>query len=153
MKKSIHERVDQLETLLPQLVRAIEQNLMSRLTPTIDSLVDLMGRDKVSEHIVNKNKELLTKDMEEKKALLEKNLVEGKVRPAESVTRRSVIVGVERLADGTEKFPGRFQFAFKEINENFQKELLGKTKGFILDIQPTNEKFEITEIFEIVESE
>lgn len=150
MKKGIHERVDALEEGIPELFNVLSKNIMSRIAPTLDALVEMMGKDKVEEHIVNKNKEMRLREAEAKKQELEALLASGDLAPAAAISEQSVFVGKEYDSAGNEKFPGRFQFVFGDVAPEFQAKLLGQGKGFVMNIRDSGERFEVQEVFEFV---
>lgn len=139
--KSIHDRVKDIESSLPELIKIVNQQFSRALEPLVqklEAMEELLGKDLVK----NKALEL---DMTQKKAALEMLVAEGRLEKTDVITDKSLVVGKE-IVGGTPVHPGRFQLSFSEIQPKFQEQLLGKGPGTTLEI-PEYGLFQVDEVY------
>lgn len=152
------ERLDQVEKVIAQIVSGVNNSLgglsqqVGSQGSVLEAVVQLLGKDAVETTMKEIAERRAQETMEaEKKAMLEL-VTRGDVAAVEKVTDKSIIVGREFNPDGTLRSPGRAQVAFQRVDEAFKANLLGQTVGFIMDL-PAGGKFEVMEIYEVVEKD
>lgn len=152
-KKTVIDRVEELEKSFPSLVQAVNEQFMTRLTPivqTINALTDMVGREAVAAKVVEMRQLQQTEDSNKEKAQVEKMVEEGKLVKAEKISKDSLVVGKETNLNGEVVHPGRFQVGYAQVAPAFQEKLLGNGVGTKFDV-PNVGTFEVTEVYDVVQ--
>lgn len=150
------DRLDQVEKTLPSLISAINNSLgqmngqLNSQGEVLEAVVELLGQDTVSGKIKENRERRATETMEAEKKALEELKSRGDLVAVEKVTEKGLIVGREYNPDGTVRHPGRAQVAFQRVDDQFKAGLKDQAVGFVLSL-PNGGKFEIVEIYEVVE--
>jgi len=148
------ERLDQLEKTIPQIVAAVNQSVgqiqgqLSSAVEVLDAVVQTLGSDTIEKLILDSRKKKAEEQSDKEKQALAELVTQGAIVPANVVTEKSIIVGVETDKDGVVRVPGRAQVAFQRVDPQFQQGLLGQAVGFKLTL-PNGGTFEVTELYEV----
>ncbi len=145
IKRSVIERVDNLELGTQNLVEQINKSLTTvdgQLTmqqELIGAIVAIVGVEQVKEAIeaarAAKKEQQLNEMLAQAaaaKAALEAGVASGEIAAVPTVGERSVIVGVERTKEGVEIPPGRSQLLFAMVKAEFKGQILGKGPGTVI---------------------
>ncbi len=138
-------------------VQEVVNNMNGQLTWVTEqatALVTIVGEDEVVK-VVDENR---TKALADRMAQLEaqakaqdealqQQLASGEAVEKEAVTLDSYLKGVETDPDGKAR-PLTFLHVKTDLAPEFQKQLLGKGKGFIISPTPGGGKFEVLGVYE-----
>ena len=143
--------IDQLVSGINNALGDLNQRLVSQ-SEVLDALVEAIGKDKVEELIKAGRVRRMHEVMESEKKALEDLRASGELVEVPLVTEKSVIVGREYEPDGQVRAPGRVQVAYARVDAQFQSSLINQPPGtsFVL---PNGGKFEVLEIYEVVEKQ
>lgn len=147
--RSAMQRVEQLENVVPQIIRATQQTQaqFSQAMEILDAVVQTLGTD-VVENAITENRRVRAratvadqiKDLEAKKATGERVV-------SDTVTENTTLVFSEADKDGKALDPDRTQLDFDTLIPQFKEELLLKGVGAKI-VSPTGNTFELKEIYE-----
>jgi hypothetical protein len=154
--KSALERIEALESTLPQVISGVNQAFnnfdqnLSSMKELLEALVHLTGETQV-QSVVESTRELRAKEQAAAMESAVKQAVqEGRLVPTETIGEKSLVVGKETKADGTVLGAGRTQLAFSSVKQEFREALSGKGVGFVMDL-PEGAKFEVFEVYNFVD--
>lgn len=157
-KRTTHalDRLDRIETLLPELISGINNSFgsmnqqLNAQAEFVEAVVEMLGRVAIEAAIKDNRERKAVELMESEKKGLEELKAAGAIAVVEKVTEKSIIVGREYNADGSVRHPGRAQVPYARVDANFKEKLLGQSVGFVMEL-PNTGKFEIVEICEVVQ--
>lgn len=162
-KKSALERIDGLEQAYQGLVDGINAVLQSNgkrvamLERAMGAVIEAVGIEQVQAILEEKNRREQAERDASLKALVDQSLETGEIVVTDTIAEDSLIVGVEKNADG-DPISGRAQLSFSEVGPDFKAELLGKGVGTVIATKPRDEQgnelppgtFEVQEIYKVL---
>lgn len=151
----VEAQVDDMQKTLPQL--AIGMNdAVNRLSgqfndhnETLDALIGLVGVNAVQAAIQEARLNRMKTAAETTKANITKAVADGKLAKADKIGEKTLIVGRETKADGTEIPPGYAAMSFSQVKKDYKEKFLGQAAGFVFDTEAGG-KFEVQELYEAV---
>lgn len=157
------ERIAMLEGAYSSLIQGVNANMESlskrvgMLETAMGAVIEAVGVEEVQRIVEARNKRALEERDSALKALVEKALELGQIELTDTIAEDSLIVGVEKNAEG-EAVGGRAQVSFGEIAPEFQAELLGKGVGAVIATKPKSETgeelaqgtFEVLEVYKVL---
>ncbi len=154
MTKSALERIKGLEDSLQQTVQAVNQtlNLIDRRFAEIEEVLAAVKalNPAVENEISRARQARRDAHTEAARKALEAGVASGDIAVVEAISDKSVIVGHERNADGTDKEQARSQILFSTVKPEFQEQLRGKGIGTTIT-GTDGGTFEVLEVYDLVE--
>lgn len=155
--KGAIERISEIEQSLPGLINAVNQGFVefnsrvAGLAEVVEALVQKLGPEEVQSILAARRTERDQQRVEQAKQWLAQQVEAGSLAPAEAVTERSLLVGVETDAEGNAVPPGRIQLTIDRVNTEIRELLMGKPAGTKIQT-PGGTTFEVLEVYNITES-
>lgn len=153
-KKSALERIEALESMLPNLIQALGRQIddmktqLNGLAELVDTMIGLIGVEKVEAELKSNRLKTATEKAEQQKAHTAKMLAEGRLVSAETVGDNSVLVlRVNSIETGEPVGTGWFRFHVSEIKPEIRETMKGQTVGF--KGADELQTFEILEIYDV----
>ncbi len=152
----LEAQADDVQKTLPNLARAVDQavtnvsNEVHELRETLDAVVGLVGVAAVQQAIADSRLASMKAAAEGTKANIAKAVAEGNLVKAEKLGEKSLVVGRELRADGTEIPPGYAAFSMSTVKKSYREKLLGQAVGFVLETDGGG-RFEVQGAYDGVE--
>jgi hypothetical protein len=151
---SVLDRLKTLEENNVRLMQALQQSfetsdkMLKNVAEILSATVSVVGPEEVTKAVEAARQAAKEEAVAKAKNALDMLVGEGTAVVTDVVTDVSLVVGHETLPDGNDS--GRLQFLVSDLAEDRRASLLGKNVGFVIDF-PSGAKFEINEIYNIVE--
>lgn len=142
-KKSVEEKLTQFEAGLQDFAKQVGDHLQSMNTrlntmeEIVTAIASVVGVDLVSQAIYDSKLKDLENAAESKKAALARGLEDGVIVASEEVTKKSIIVGVEKDNEGKVTPPGYLQLPLEGFRDELKPLLMGHKVGDSV-VNPTN---------------
>jgi hypothetical protein len=149
--RSAMQRVEQLEQIVPQIIRATQQTQaqFSQSIEILDAVVQILGPEAVEKAIAENRRERAKLTVADQLKKLEEDLASGALVKVDSITENSLIVFSESTPDGKPLDPDRTQLNFSTLVPQFKEELLLKGPGAKIT-SPNGNTFEVMEVYDVV---
>lgn len=157
------ERLDVLESQVEDVQKTIQQLAMAmnnalnqssqqvaELRETLDAVVGLVGLGAVQSSLEESRLARMIAAAEETKANIAKALEEGKMVKTDKISGKSLIIGREFRADGTEIPPGFAAIQLVQVKDDYRIKLLDQAPGFTMATEAGG-KFEVMDVYEPVD--
>jgi hypothetical protein len=130
-KRTALQRLDGIEELLIPLLKQMKvmSNKLDGIAQVVNGIVVAVGKDVVTQKIVELQLEDERARAEETKRLTEDMKQHGVLTPAEVVTKDTVIVATESKPDGTVHGAGWFRVQYNELSAEAKALFEGKKAG------------------------
>lgn len=157
VSKGALERIDEIEQSLPGLINAVNQGFVefnsrvAGIAEVLEAVVQKLGPEEVQNILSARRAEKDAERVQKAKEWIEQQVIAGALAPADAVTERSLLVGVETGTDGTPVPPGRVQLTMDRVNPEVRNLLLGKPAGTKIQT-PGDTTFEVLEVYNITET-
>jgi hypothetical protein len=151
---SVLDRLKTLEDNNVRLMQALQQSfetsdkMLKNVAEILSAVVSVVGPDTITQAVESARQAVRDEQILKAKVALEGLVADGTAVATDTVGDASLVVGHETLPDGTDS--GRLQFLISDLAEDRKASLVGKGVGFVIDF-PSGAKFEINEIYNIVE--
>lgn len=148
--------VNDLKATVPQLAMATNQalnqanQLVATLQEQLDAVIGLVGLSEVQRAIQETRLANMKEAAEKTKANIAEAVANGQLVKVDTINEKSLFVGREFNADGTEIPPGYTAVSYNQVKKEYREKLSGQTVGFALSTD-SGGKFEVLEIYEAVE--
>lgn len=152
--KGALERINEIEQSLPGLINAVNQGFVefnsrvAGIAEVLEAVVQKLGPDQVQNILAERRAERDAERVKQAKEWLAQQVEAGNLVATDTVTERSLLVGVETGADGEVVAPGRIQLTMDRVNPEVRALLLGQTAGTKVQT-PGNTTFEVLEVYNI----
>jgi hypothetical protein len=145
-KKSAMERLDEIETVIPNMINAFNQVLaqfdrrLDTLMEVLEAASEIVGVDSVNEKIQERRQKSLDTQIAAEKAALEQSLKDNLFLSVESVKPDSdpantLVTGFERDKDGEPVNGGYLQLKLNQFKPNIRAALVDKPAGYIVNTE------------------
>ena len=152
---TLEAQVEDIQRTIPQLAMATNQALnqmntsLNEVKEYLDVVIGLVGLEAVQAQLEENRMNRMKAAAEQTKANIAKALEEGTLAKAEKISDKSLIVGKEIKADGSEIPPGYAAVRFSQVKDDFKTKLLDQAVGFTMETDGGG-KFEVLEVYEDV---
>jgi hypothetical protein len=154
--KTIVDRVADLEQNQQGILQALNQLMLQtndRLNNQAEitsAIAEFIGTEKVQQLVTEARDRRDAENVAKAEKYIKDQVEAGNLEPAEVLSAKSTVVGVEMDKDGKALKPGRIQIPFTNILPDLQEQLLGKPAGTRVETKGGT-TFEVLEIYDIVE--
>lgn len=149
------ERITALEGDFQRFIQALQevleknfQSLNERVTAleeVAQALVDLADKDKVKAQIEANRLKRVEIQAATARTLLNKAVEQGLYVATDTITDKTLLVGIEKDKEGKVLPPSRVQVPFDNLKPEYQVELLNKGPGAVVNTDTGT--FEVTEVY------
>lgn len=154
--KGALERIDELEKLIPNLLSSINEallrvdNRVSELADVIEVIGDKIGKEEVLKLLQERREARDMDNAVKAQEALQKAVEAGVAVAVDTVSEKSLVVGVEYDKDGKAIPPARVQLMFTQIKPEVREKLAGNGPGTKVET-PAGGTFEVLEVYNLVD--